>query len=113
MVKTMMALPIILCLTSACTAPQATATSLYHYFQQPTDIEQYGQALRDAIAKGEQDNNLPPGIYAEYGYVLTLQGRPAQAISYFIAEKQARPESAAFMDLMIKNTGHYISAARY
>ena len=45
---------------------------------------------------------VPPGIYAEYGYLQLQQGNNAQAIALFKQEKALWPEATVFMDHMIK-----------
>ncbi len=83
--------------------------SLYKQYKNPADQEQFAVSLAAAIAAGEQTGTVPPGIYAEYGYVLYSTGRNADAISYFEKEKKTWPESTLLMDKMIvsakKGTG--------
>jgi hypothetical protein len=43
----------------------------------------------------------PPGIYAEYGTFLFQAGNYSGAIDYYTKEKNAWPDSAYFMDLLI------------
>lgn len=45
--------------------------------------------------------HVPPGIYAEYGYVLQKQGNNKDAIAMYAREKSAWPESGFLMDKMI------------
>ena len=47
---------------------------------------------------------MPPGIYAEYGYLLLQQGKSNEAIDLFKREETHWPESKIFMDRMIKVT---------
>jgi hypothetical protein len=49
----------------------------------------------------DPQGKVPPGIYAEYGYVLQQQGNTLGAIAMYAREKAAWPESALFMDQMI------------
>jgi hypothetical protein len=49
----------------------------------------------------DPQGKVPPGIYAEYGYVLQQQGNTRGAIAMYAREKAAWPESALFMDQMI------------
>ncbi len=42
----------------------------------------------------------PPGVLAEYGLYLARTGRTQDAARYFRAEKEAYPESAAFVTAM-------------
>lgn len=75
--------------------------SLYKHYKNPADQEQYAVALASVIEDGEQSGTVPPGIYAEYGYVLYSIGRNADSISYFEKEKKTWPESTLLMDKMI------------
>ncbi len=81
--------------------------ALYSYYKTPAEIESYAEELADTIADGEGEGKVPPGIYAEFAYVLMLQGDSKKAISFFEKEKKLWPESARFMDLMIKNAKSY------
>jgi hypothetical protein len=56
------------------------------------------------IAIGEPDRKVPPGSYAEYGYVLLLQGKRDEAMAYFEREKRAWPESTRLMDILLNTT---------
>ena len=75
--------------------------SLYNHYKNPADQEQFATSLAAIIAKGEGTGTVPPGIYAEYGYVLYSVGRNTEAISYFEKEKKTWPESTLLMDKMI------------
>jgi hypothetical protein len=45
---------------------------------------------------------VPPGIYAEYGYLQLQQGKNLAAVDLFKQEESHWPESKVFMDRMIK-----------
>ena len=45
---------------------------------------------------------VPPGTYAEYGYLLGMEGKHEEAIKMFEREMALYPESAPFMRYMIK-----------
>lgn len=77
--------------------------ALYDYYKHPADATHYMLALRAAI-DGATKNHKPvaPGVYAEYGYMLMQQHKYEDAARNFEQEKQAWPESAQFMDGMIK-----------
>ena len=74
---------------------------LYSYYKHPEDVETFTQELISIIESGEEDGRVPPGIYAEYGYILYLSSKPLEAIQYYEKEKEQWPESAIFMDKMI------------
>ena len=69
----------------------------------PAKLEAYGLSLRKLIESHPDGRRLPPGICAEYGYVLLVAGEPGQAQPYFELEKKYWPESSHLMDRMIAN----------
>lgn len=76
--------------------------SLYHRYveQNPAQAEAY---LKDSIVKAERLNyRVPPGVYADYGFLLYRRGQKQTAISYFDKEKRLYPESAMLMDKLIE-----------
>ena len=78
--------------------------ALYRYYKSPVELENLTEELAGVIAQGERDGKVPPGVYAEFGYVLLIQGKSREAITYFKKEKKLWPESARLMDIMIKTT---------
>ncbi len=76
--------------------------ALYRYYKSPAEFEKLAEELTDVIAQGEREGKVPPGVYAEFGYVLLIQGKSNQAIIYFEKEKKLWPESARLMDTMLK-----------
>jgi hypothetical protein len=79
--------------------------SLYNHYKHPGDIEKFQSELSKTIARAEKKKRVPPGLYAEYGYVLLREGKNDEAIRYFKKERQLWPESVEFMNAMIK-TAH-------
>ena len=77
--------------------------SLYSLMKDPSSLEKYGLTLQRQIVNGEGSGKVPPGIYAEYGYFLSVTNQPGEATKYFEKEKQRWPESARLMDKMILN----------
>ena len=77
--------------------------ALYKYYKTPSEVETYADRLAEVIAAGEATGRVPPGMYAEYGYVLWVQGKADKAVVYFEREKQTWPESTHFMNLLIHN----------
>ena len=88
---------------------------LYGYYQDTerltelmTALEQTIRDSEKAVAEGQTNAagakivRIAPGLYAEYGYLLLLSNRPAQAKIYFEKEKATWPESTTLMDRMIK-----------
>ncbi len=78
------------------------AHDLYGHYSGDENDEVLASQLQDIIAKGEPTGNVPPGVYAEYGYLLMVSGKTADAVSYFGKEKLRYPESTVLMDRMIK-----------
>ncbi|WP_088143339.1 DUF4810 domain-containing protein [Achromobacter xylosoxidans] len=80
--------------------------ALHSFYKQPGQSAEYMAELEKTIQMAEA-GKLPaaPGIYAEYGYMLMLAQRNGEAVAYFQKEKAAWPESARFMDGMIKTAG--------
>lgn len=68
--------------------------------------EQQSQAdayLLQTISDAEQNHlKVPPGAYADYGFVLFKRGDRDGAAAYFEREKQAFPESSALMSKLIE-----------
>ncbi|SEA50876.1 DUF4810 domain-containing protein [Nitrosospira multiformis] len=59
--------------------------------------------LFETISAAEQQNlRVPPGAYADYGFVLFKRGDREGAISYFEKERRMFPESSAFMTKLIE-----------
>jgi len=76
---------------------------LYSYYKNPADNEKFIERLEQTILQGEKTKNVPPGIYAEYGYVLYENQKFSDAIIYFKKESDTWPESRVFMEKMINN----------
>jgi len=63
----------------------------------PERLEIHRQTLEDIIEKSEKKGiRVPPGIYCEYGYVLSKEGSP-EADRYFSLEIETYPESERFI----------------
>lgn len=75
--------------------------TLYAYSKAPQAREAYRNSLLAALRSGEASNRVAPGLNAELGYLYMEDGRPAEAIQYFEAEKRLFPESQRFMDGVI------------
>ncbi|QBQ98511.1 DUF4810 domain-containing protein [Paraburkholderia pallida] len=77
---------------------------VYAYLKgQASPEEQIGaleQALQQIRAKG---NRPPPGFHAHLGALYASVGKGQQAQQELLAEKEAFPESSAYMDFLLKN----------
>lgn len=74
---------------------------LYAYYEDPDALGPLVEDLESTIARGEEKQRVPPGLYAEYGYLLLVKRRNEEAIAYFNKEKTAWPEATVLMDKMI------------
>jgi hypothetical protein len=77
--------------------------SLYAYYKDPTKEAALAESLAAIISTADSNHALvPPGIYAEYGYLQLQQGKNNAAADLFKQEESHWPESKVFMDRMIK-----------
>jgi hypothetical protein len=76
-------------------------TRLYAYYKDPEALDALMKGLDSAITRGEKDKRVPPGLYAEYGFLLMVKEQRDEAITYFNKEKSTWPESTVLMDKMI------------
>jgi len=62
------------------------------------------QSMEKAIEIAGQSSSgrVPPGMYANVGYIYLKSGKYQEAIVSFTKEKNIYPEAAHFMDRMIK-----------
>ncbi|MBQ8013553.1 MAG: DUF4810 domain-containing protein [Treponema sp.] len=51
---------------------------------------------------GGERNVVPPGIYADYGYILLEKGKTTEAKEAFLKEIELYPESATFISGILK-----------
>ena len=70
----------------------------------PESLLKLQQSMEKAIddAGKSKSGRVPPGMYANIGYIYLKSGKPQDAIDAFTKEKNVYPESAHFMDRMIK-----------
>lgn len=73
-------------------------SGLYAFYKNPEDREKFVERLERIIEKAEKTKNVPPGIYAEYGYMLYEDQKLSEAIVYFEKERDAWPESGLLME---------------
>jgi hypothetical protein len=77
--------------------------SLYTYYKDPAKASELMTSLQAIINSTNAGHGaVPPGVYAEYGYLQLQQGKSQEAAASFQAEEQHWPESKAFMDRMIQ-----------
>jgi hypothetical protein len=81
-------------------------TKLYKHYKNPTEREEFVQSLKEILDNADPEGKVPPGIYAEYGFVMYEQGNNQQAVLYFQKEADKWPESRAFMTKLIANANN-------
>ena len=74
---------------------------LLNQYQNPEDTRAFADALVSDIEAAEAQDKVPPGLYAEYGFVLLQLGDSGTAIEWFAKERDAWPESAFLMNKII------------
>ena len=93
---------------SGCATPQqynwgTYQKSLYSYYKNPATAPDFVASLQQTINGAEHSHSVvPPGIYAEYGYLMQQEGNREEAIAAFHKEETQWPESKPFMDRMIQ-----------
>lgn len=109
--KTFFPLAVVALLAGCAQKPQALynfggySESYYAYEQEPSEekLLELQKAIEEAIAHADQSvsKRVPPGMYANLGYIYLKQGNTDGAIHSFEKEKSIYPESAHFMDRII------------
>ncbi|WP_145619936.1 DUF4810 domain-containing protein [Nitrospirillum bahiense] len=80
------------------------SSGLLDYYQDPKTEAAYVKDLDTIITTPDpKGKKVPPGIYAEAGYMAMQKGDTQKAVDLFNREKAAWPESASFMDKAIAN----------
>lgn len=78
----------------------------YAYKKDATDESMFAlqQSIEKAIenAGDSRSGRVPPGMYANLGYLYLKSGNGKEAITNFEREKAIYPESAHFMERMIR-----------
>lgn len=76
-------------------------TSLYKYYKSEDKRAEYRAALVEIIQEATPQKPVPPGVYAELGFVELEAGNREEAMRLFALERRSWPESATFMDRTI------------
>lgn len=67
--------------------------------------EEWKTALEEIITTSNaQALRVPPGVYANLGYIYLKANNTEKAIAYFEEEKKTYPESGIFMTSLIKKS---------
>lgn len=94
-------------LTAVALCAGCAKPTLYSWGDYDESLEQrYGkensaqaeQLLRDQMLAYADGERVPPGVYADYAFLLFRRGDLAGAVFFFQKEKKAFPESAVLMD---------------
>ncbi|MFH1975666.1 MAG: DUF4810 domain-containing protein [Pseudomonadota bacterium] len=81
------------------------SNTLYQSKKHPSDKSDLShlQELEKIIEESMKDNlRIPPGVYAELGYIYFRQNKRDLAINNFKMEKELYPESTLLMDRLEK-----------
>ncbi len=77
--------------------------SLYSYYKDSSTSGAYEAELARMIRDAEVTAKpVPPGLYAEYGFLMLQEGKPKDAIAQFEKEKAKWPESTYLMNNLIR-----------
>jgi len=82
------------------------SNSLYNSKKNPSDenLLKHKQVLEEIVKQSnEKSLRVPPGVYAELGYIYFRQNNGKEAERYFELEKQLYPESTVFMQRLIQS----------
>ena len=80
------------------------AATLYKYTEQPSEetlaahVEELNHIVEVSKEKGLR---VPPGIYAELGYISAKKGESDTAKAYYEIEMQNYPESQPFLERLV------------
>ena len=112
MCKNRFILPLLMAtaLLAGCTAaPQslyqwdAYQPAVYQYYQTNHAVDEQVSALEQSLEKAKSRNRtVAPGLHAHLGLLYANSGREQQAFEQFAMEKSLFPESAMFMDFLLK-----------
>jgi hypothetical protein len=78
--------------------------SLYSFYQNGSTPEKEIATLNKVIEEAKAKNKpVAPGLHAQLGLLYVNAGQPDLAFQQFTAEKTAFPESASYMDFLMRN----------
>ena len=94
---------------------RATSKPLYSWYDYQKDYYNYikkadNKSLDELIKTYEKiiekqkatRGTVPPGVYADYGYILMKKGKTAEAKAMFAKEVELYPESEVFVGSILK-----------
>jgi hypothetical protein len=78
---------------------------VYEYFKGQKSPEEQISALEEGLQKiRAKGNTPPPGYHAHLGMLYASIGKDDQVVQQFQTEKTLFPESAAYMDFLLKKS---------
>lgn len=75
--------------------------TLYDYKKNPdeTTLEAHKKEILEVIEYANKwERKVPPGVYAEYGYILLKEGKETEGMASLDKETTLYPESAVFIE---------------
>ncbi|HEY0285677.1 MAG TPA: DUF4810 domain-containing protein [Pseudomonas sp.] len=79
-------------------------TQVYEYFKGESKEAQVAGLEEDLQKIRSTNSNPPPGYHAQLGMLYGSLGKDDQMVQQFRTEKALFPESATYMDFLLKNT---------
>jgi len=76
---------------------------VYQHFKGESPEQPIAVLEKDLPVISAKGGKAPPGYHAHLGYLYSLTGRNGQMVAQFEDEKKLFPESAAYMDFLLKN----------
>ena len=76
---------------------------VYQHFKGESPDQQIAVLEKDLQVISAKGGKAPPGYHAHLGYLYSLTGKNDQIVAQFEYEKKLFPESAAYMDFLLKN----------
>lgn len=65
-----------------------------------TQIKHKSELERIVETSAKKNLPVPPGIYAEYGFLVFKSGKPKDALGWYAKERELYPESAVFVEML-------------
>lgn len=79
------------------------ASYLYYKQQTPESTEALLKAYEKMMERPIGSRKVvPPGVYAEYGYLLVKAGKQSEGLEFLNKEVQTYPEAKVFIERIIK-----------
>ena len=83
------------------------SSTLYDYTKNPSDetVAAHVEELENIITESaERELRVPPGVYAELGYIRAKQGDGATAMAHYESEMALYPESRLFLERVVASS---------